>query len=212
MSKKKTSSRKSGESTPRKELILERTLELFYRNGYATTGVQEILDSTGLTPPTLYYHFGSKQGLGLASLEAQDRANLELMASLKEKGKTLKGFVRAWSTVIRRSAWRGEFIGCPFANFSRQVPRTGDEGEAELRSKLREIENNQRGFLKDFLRELRDEGMIRANVDIENESRKIMVTYHGAVSMWGFAGDRKYIKSMEHDLMELAENLESESP
>jgi TetR/AcrR family transcriptional regulator len=43
--------------------ILEAALELFSRRGYEGTGIQEIVDAAGLTKPSLYYHFGSKQGL-----------------------------------------------------------------------------------------------------------------------------------------------------
>ncbi|MCX7998193.1 MAG: TetR/AcrR family transcriptional regulator [Leptospiraceae bacterium] len=42
--------------------------ELFYKNSYSNTGILEILKICNLTKPTLYYHFGSKTGLGLAYL------------------------------------------------------------------------------------------------------------------------------------------------
>lgn len=46
-----------------REKILECAEELFYSKGYDATGVQEIADDAGISKPTLYHYFGSKQGL-----------------------------------------------------------------------------------------------------------------------------------------------------
>ena len=43
--------------------ILQISLELFARRGYEAVGIQEIVDSAGITKPTLYHYFGSKAGL-----------------------------------------------------------------------------------------------------------------------------------------------------
>lgn len=46
-----------------REAILKVALNLFCNRGYDAVGVQEIVDKAGITKPTLYYYFGSKQGL-----------------------------------------------------------------------------------------------------------------------------------------------------
>jgi TetR/AcrR family transcriptional regulator len=43
--------------------ILTCALQLFAKRGYDAVGVQEIVDAAGITKPTLYHYFGSKQGL-----------------------------------------------------------------------------------------------------------------------------------------------------
>jgi len=43
--------------------ILLCALNLFSSRGYESVGVQEIVDAAGITKPTLYYYFGSKEGL-----------------------------------------------------------------------------------------------------------------------------------------------------
>lgn len=52
-----------------KVLLMQCAKELFYAKGYDAVGVQEIVDRAGLTKPTLYYYFGSKQGLLKTLLE-----------------------------------------------------------------------------------------------------------------------------------------------
>jgi TetR/AcrR family transcriptional regulator len=55
--------------------LLDCALLLFSQNGYAGVGVQEIVETAGLTKPTLYHYFGSKRGL-LADLLAREEGPL----------------------------------------------------------------------------------------------------------------------------------------
>jgi TetR/AcrR family transcriptional regulator len=43
--------------------ILAQALTLFAARGYEGAGVQDIVDAAGITKPTLYHYFGSKEGL-----------------------------------------------------------------------------------------------------------------------------------------------------
>lgn len=43
--------------------LMKCALELFALRGYDAVGVQEIVETVGVTKPTLYHYFGSKQGL-----------------------------------------------------------------------------------------------------------------------------------------------------
>jgi AcrR family transcriptional regulator len=54
-----------------RSLIIERALELFTARGYDGVGVQEIVEAAGVTKPTLYHWFGSKQGLLKAVLASR---------------------------------------------------------------------------------------------------------------------------------------------
>ncbi len=46
-----------------REDILSQATKLFANQGFAQTSVREIVESAGVTKPTLYYYFGSKAGL-----------------------------------------------------------------------------------------------------------------------------------------------------
>ncbi len=46
-----------------RETILACALQLFASSGYDATGINEITEQAGITKPTLYYFFGSKEGL-----------------------------------------------------------------------------------------------------------------------------------------------------
>ena len=53
-----------------RDLILTQALELFAARGYDAVGVQELALAAGITKPTLYHHFGNKEGI-LAALMGQ---------------------------------------------------------------------------------------------------------------------------------------------
>jgi AcrR family transcriptional regulator len=52
-----------------RETIVERALELFSAKGYEGVSVSELTEAAGITKPTLYYYFGSKEGVFEAVLQ-----------------------------------------------------------------------------------------------------------------------------------------------
>jgi TetR/AcrR family transcriptional regulator len=46
-----------------RDLILRHARRLFMRRGFADVSVGEVAEAVGVTKPTLYYHFGDKEGL-----------------------------------------------------------------------------------------------------------------------------------------------------
>ena len=51
--------------------ILDCALQLFAARGYDAVGIQEVVETAGVTKPTLYHYFNSKRGLLDALLETQ---------------------------------------------------------------------------------------------------------------------------------------------
>lgn len=64
--------------------LLEAALELMASRGYEAVGVQEIVSAAGVTKPTLYHYFGSKQGLLAALLLEGSGAFLETLRAAAE--------------------------------------------------------------------------------------------------------------------------------
>ncbi len=46
-----------------RERLLDAALTLFSQRGYAATGIRDILQTAGVTQPTLYHHFADKASL-----------------------------------------------------------------------------------------------------------------------------------------------------
>lgn len=62
-----------------RQAILDSAVAIFARKGYAGASVQDILQATGLSKPTLYYYFRSKAGLFQAILDFAYDESFRLM-------------------------------------------------------------------------------------------------------------------------------------
>jgi AcrR family transcriptional regulator len=56
--------KKTGQASTARDRLLESALKVFSRKGYAAS-IREIAEESGTTLPSLYYYFGSKEGLFL---------------------------------------------------------------------------------------------------------------------------------------------------
>jgi TetR/AcrR family transcriptional regulator len=70
--------------------LLCAAVSIFDRKGYSATSVREIAESAGVAKPALYYHFGSKEGLLVAILEAAMRELSAAMARAVERAGTAR--------------------------------------------------------------------------------------------------------------------------
>ena len=52
-----------------RNLLIRSACHLFANRGYDAVGVQELVENVGVTKPTLYHYFGSKEGLFCSILE-----------------------------------------------------------------------------------------------------------------------------------------------
>lgn len=60
---------------------------LFATQGYDATSVRTIVEAAGVTKPTLYYHFGSKEGLAHALLTVPMAGLVAALRSVLEEGR-----------------------------------------------------------------------------------------------------------------------------
>lgn len=129
--------------------ILNKALELFSSKGYEATSVREICEASGLTKPTLYHFFGSKEGVYRALVEGALReVHNELLAQLAGPGDSpqrLRGMARHYLAFAQERRDLARFLmalihnpgSAPptdFAGFYREllegVARCLDEGVA----------------------------------------------------------------------------------
>jgi AcrR family transcriptional regulator len=84
-----TSSTQRLTATARREQLLEVSLQVFARNGYHDTSMNDIADAAGVTKPVLYQHFDSKRELYQALL---DEAGARLLRAIfREAGEATDG-------------------------------------------------------------------------------------------------------------------------
>lgn len=85
---------KTMESTNSKNTILMTAMELFSQKGFDHVGVNEIVQKAGVTKPTLYYFFDSKEGVFQAILEKYYKSFNCLIESVSHYDPHIKDYYR----------------------------------------------------------------------------------------------------------------------
>ena len=72
----------------RRDRIIQTANDLFYRQGYHQTGINQIIEESGVAKATFYSNFKSKEELGVEYLRERDRidtnATKDAVNSIKE--------------------------------------------------------------------------------------------------------------------------------
>lgn len=139
--------------------ILETARKLFYRDGIRAIGVDEIVKQAGVTKPSLYRSFASKDELAASYLRAYD---LEFWEKFDRSVKAHPGDARAqildFLTGVGQRAVRVGYRGCGMTNAAVEYPEPGHParavGEAnkqELRRRLRRMATDMGALDADVL-------------------------------------------------------------
>lgn len=111
--------------------ILKKALELFSTRGYEATSVREICAAAGITKPTLYHFYGSKEGVYRAlvdgTLERFRTRVGDLLASPGTTRERLKAVARGHFEEIRANPGLVRFILGLLYNPSNAAPHTDFE-------------------------------------------------------------------------------------
>jgi len=129
-----------------RERILEVASALFYQQGYRATGINEVIDRSGVAKATFYAHFPSKDDLCLAYLKRKDEEDITgIRQYLNQKRTPLTRFYGVMEAI---ELWLEEnnFRGCSFLNI---VPEVEDPANI-----LRQQGKKHYNKLRDIIREL----------------------------------------------------------
>jgi AcrR family transcriptional regulator len=134
--KKNLSCCEAEHEAPRKtasQRVFETARELFYRRGVRAVGIDEIVAEAGVTKPSLYRAFASKDALVAACLEESAKeGRMELDAVMAktpdDPREQLRGIMRHYGEKMTRP----DFRGCPMSNTAVEFPEPGHLGRTVL--------------------------------------------------------------------------------
>jgi AcrR family transcriptional regulator len=127
--------------------ILDVAYDLFYRRGIRAIGVDEIVKRAGVTKPSLYHSFPSKDELAASYLRQYDREYWERFdeAVAAHPGNP-RAQISAFLTRVGKRTQRPDYRGCGMTNAAVEYPEHGhparvvsEANKQELRHRLREM-------------------------------------------------------------------------
>lgn len=115
-------------ATPTRERILYATAELFRRQGYAGTGLKQVVAEAGAPFGSLYHHFpGGKQQLADEVIRAGGAFFQALVTAVYDQEATAEASVRAVFTGAGETLVATDFQdACPIATVALEVASTDD--------------------------------------------------------------------------------------
>lgn len=147
----------------RRQAISKAAIELFERQGFQNTTIEQIASQAGVSPPTVFKYFGNKQEIILEILHhADQRAIIDTRSRIHEIDdpvealchleRLLTGYALE---VMHPSLWR-ELL--PLILFG---------GNNELPAGYRAMNDALRAEISELLRELQRAGKLRQQLDVE---------------------------------------------
>lgn len=139
-----------------RDRILATATELFYTNGYQATGINEIIDKSGVAKATFYDQFPSKEELCKVYVQYMDENGISIVTGWVDRETTPRG--RFMALLRGSKEWLKEthYKGCSFLNL---VPEIVDPENS-----IRKMSQAYYGKLVKLLKRLSKE-LIESDID-----------------------------------------------
>ena len=162
------------------ERILNVASELFYTQGYRATGINEVIQKSGVAKATFYSHFPSKEDLALAYLQLRKAHELIYIDNAIAQAKGPRD--RFFAVMHSLGPWLKEtdFRGCVFLNIASEVP----DHTSALRKEGGKLYTTIRSRVEALSRELVASAPDKyGHLDPQRLSRDYMVLFTGSLAL-----------------------------
>jgi AcrR family transcriptional regulator len=169
----------NGGGGERREAILTAAARVIARSGVRGLRVEEVASEAGVSPPLLYYHFASRQGLIRAALErASDKAP---SAALRADAGPASGYEAVEEALLaeldEERAVRDNAIVWG------EVSATA-VFEPELREDVKRVTEAWSGTVADAIRRGMEDGSIRAGIEPGQAAEVLITLVDGLCNRW----------------------------
>jgi TetR/AcrR family transcriptional repressor of nem operon len=171
---------------------LEKSMELFWRNGYEATSLAELIEEMGIGRQSLYNTFGDKHSLFIeAAKHYANSSGQHLVNTLQSPGSPVGNVRKALEQVVEFLI-SGKCRGCLVTNSIVELAPHDDE----VRELVHAMVNRVEKAIKSTLDRAVKEGEISANADTKAMARFLNTTVHGLVVMGKATESRAVLKDV----------------
>ena len=163
--------------TPAREKILAAATTLFFERGYQGTTVDDVIQRSGVSRPTLYSHFATKEDLGVAYLQLQRQQDLVSIKEAIRKEKTPESRYYGIIQLIADHLVKNDFRGCRYFNVIAELR----EASNPLVKEARHYIENLREFIRDVVIDLKDSHKKYTNMDTDRVTDLYYLLVAGAI-------------------------------
>lgn len=162
-----------------REKIIDTACDLFYRQGYHQTGINQIIEESDVAKATFYSNFKSKEELCLEYLRERGRidtnATKDMIREIEDPYEKYMSLIKGLKNYMIETAFRG----CAFGNIAVEIT----EPTSPIRKEVKHHEDGYRSILRDVISDLKNSGPKYNDIEVE----ELVDTYHliveGAIIM-----------------------------
>lgn len=207
---------KQSKSDKTRQFIIEKSAELFNKQGFHGTSMQDIMQATGLTKGGIYGNFkregsdkkGVKAEIALAAFEhAVDKVSRKVRERTTVIDNTLdklKAVVYFYKERILNPPVEG---GCPIQNASVEA----DDNNPMMREKVRKALADWHGGIVYIVNKGIKRGEVRIDANADEFATLFIGTLEGGILLAQIQKDVKYFDIMAKQLVAMIENLKAKN-
>lgn len=130
-----------------RQAIVDTASRLFYKQGYGNTGINQIIEESGVVKSSLYTSFRSKEDILMAYLETSGAATDEALKSAAYKFIDPKERVLGVFDYLVDLVQEKEYYGCNFLNIISEIPKEDER----IRKQIKKQKNGVRRLFAEIL-------------------------------------------------------------
>lgn len=165
-----------------KEKVIDSAQKLFHFNGFHNTSIDDILESTGVTKSNLYYHFKSKEELGLLVLEKKILEYEQTIFEPTLGDKSISPERRLKNHYKKIIAYHKDLdfrCGCPFGNLALELSNRNEH----FRVRLSDFFNHWQKIIESCIKEGIKKKEFRDDISPKAMSSTIISHLEGTIMM-----------------------------
>jgi TetR/AcrR family transcriptional repressor of nem operon len=156
--------------------VLTKAMNLFWKQGYSATSVQDLVSHLGINRASLYDTFGDKEQLFKKSFELYRKINIDgLIQFFQSRPNVKKAFSELFDNAIQEAILDKDSKGCFVVNATTEL-LPGDDAILKL------LENNKtivETIFYDYLKKGKTEGQIKTELDLKAFASLLFTIYAG---------------------------------
>lgn len=157
--------------------ILQKAFDLIYVKGYQTTSVDEIIATTQVTKGAFYYHFKTKDGMGLAIINELLKPTFKktFIDPLGNDDHPLDNIYELMYSILMENEILKVEYGCPASNFTQEMAPWNIDFTKALNELSRQWEN----AMIEAIEKGKQTGIISKDADAKGIAVWVMSGYWG---------------------------------
>ena len=180
-------------------MILQKAFELIYVKGYQTTSIDDIIATTQVTKGAFYYHFKTKDEMGLAIINEILKPTLtnSFIEPLQTEENPLDAIYNLMDNLLMKNDFLKVEYGCPASNFTQEMT----PWNSEFNKALNELTQEWTKAITATIERGKKNGAIRKDVNAKQVTIFVMSGYWGIRNLGKLENSKKvyvsYLKQLK---------------